>query len=71
MFRLPVPRLHSSPLRLSERNGVAVGGYLEIGDNGFAANVFLEAPVDSETNEGRAIRLQIGFVFQDISLDMP
>ena len=64
MYRLPALRLHSSPLRLSERSGVPAGDYLEIGDSGFGANVSLKSPLDSETIEGRAIRFQKGACFQ-------
>ena len=48
---------------VAETKALSVGGYSRIGQSGFAASVFLESPLDSEAVEGRAIRLQLGFVF--------
>lgn len=48
---------------VAETKALSVGGYSKIGESGFAASVFLESPLESETMEGRAIRFQIGFVF--------
>lgn len=48
---------------VAESKALSVGGYSKIGQSGFAASVFLESPLESETIEGRAIRLQIGLVF--------
>ena len=48
---------------VADTKALSVGGYSKIGQSGFAAGVFLESPLESETMEGRAIRLQIGFVF--------
>lgn len=48
---------------VAESKALSVGGYSKIGQTGFAASVFLESPLESETMEGRAIRFQIGFVF--------
>ena len=48
---------------VTETKALSIGGYSKIGDSGFAASIFLETPLDSDTVEGHAIRLQVGFLF--------